>query len=219
MILRAAAPDTDPIEYPSQGGSRSISKTQAGHRGFTMITALLLALAGTFCLGRGLWIPAKAELAQALLKISWRAAQRGVQNPRPWPWADTWPVARLRVPGLGIDEIVLEGASGASMAFGPGHLDGSAAAGDIGNCVISAHRDTHFAFLEKLGPGDIVEVENTCGIRTSYRITSKRVLHENRTDSLESGDTRELTLITCYPFHALLPGGPLRWVLRGRAEL
>ena len=41
---------------------------------------------------------------------------------KPWPWADTWPVARLVVPSLGIDQIVLEGAMAELWHSG---LDGS----------------------------------------------------------------------------------------------
>ena len=57
------------------------------------------------------------------------------------------PVARLVIPRLGLDEIVLEGVDGNSLNAGPGHLTGSAFPGERGNSVISAHRDRHFARL------------------------------------------------------------------------
>ena len=69
---------------------------------------------------------------------------------------------------------MLEGAGGATLAWGPGHLPGTPAPGSgpgpqgepevggraaAGNAVIAGHRDTHFAFLEALLPGDLLEVE------------------------------------------------------------
>jgi len=78
--------------------------------------------------------------------------------------------------------------------------------------VISGHRDTHFRFLRRLAPGDEVVVEGVTGGRaaTSSRAcawwTGATLDHGGR------GDTR-LTLVTCYPFDAIRPGGPLRYVV------
>jgi len=70
----------------------------------------ILLAAALFFLGSAFYIPAKAMLAQQLLQQAWADTLRshGKIN-RPWPWADTWPVARLIVPGRHIDQIVLEG--------------------------------------------------------------------------------------------------------------
>ena len=93
-------------------------------------TLLAIALlAGLTAGGEGLWIYAKAKLAQLLLEISWRSALAGEQL-RPWPWADTRAIARLTIERGGATIIVLAGASGRTMAFGPGHLDGTAMPGD-----------------------------------------------------------------------------------------
>src|SRR5437764_5227048 len=54
------------------------------------------------------------------------------------------PVARLLIPRLDMDEIVLEGVDADALNAGPGHLPGSAFPGERGNPVISAHRDRHF---------------------------------------------------------------------------
>lgn len=91
---------------------------------------LTLLLAGLLCLGcwqlsEGAWIYAKAGLAQLLLQRAWSRALQGEADPKPWPWADTSPVARLRAPGSGVDMIVLSGAYGRTLAFGPGHLASS----------------------------------------------------------------------------------------------
>ena len=97
--------------------------------------------------GNGMWLYAKAQLAQVLLERAWVRTLHGEQNVKPWSWADTWPVARLEFPRQHRSYIVLAGASGRTLAFGPGHVDGTAAPEEIGNCVISAHRDTQFRVL------------------------------------------------------------------------
>ncbi len=163
--------------------------------------------------GEAVWIEAKAHLAQALVRRAWRETLAGARDTRPWPWADTRPVARLLVPGQGIETFVLAGASGRTLAFGPGHLDGTPRPGERGNAVISGHRDTHFRFLRRLAPGDEVVVEGRDGRSRRYVVASTRVV--DRRDlwiTADAGDTR-LTLVTCYPFDAIRPGGPLRYVV------
>ena len=49
-----------------------------------------------------------------------------------------------------------------------------------------------------------------------YRGNDARVLHETDTDVLAATGSRLLTLITCYPFDAIVPGGPLRYVVRAQ---
>lgn len=183
--------------------------------------SLALGLAGVACFGHGAWILAKAELAQVLLERAWQKTLAGGTRVRPWPWADTYPVARLRAPGQDDAEIVLAGATGEALAFGPGHLAGSAPPGAAGNTVLAGHRDTHFEFLRELEPGDLVELATADGRVHRYAVESAEVLHETETEVLEGDDgpnaEKRLTLVTCWPFDALVPGGPLRWVVRARA--
>jgi sortase A len=39
---------------------------------------------------------------------------------KPWPWADTWPVARIAVPRLSVQAVVLAESSGQALAFAGG---------------------------------------------------------------------------------------------------
>src|SRR5207237_9002474 len=64
------------------------------------------------------------------------------------------PVARLSIPRIRLDEIVIEGVGDDELNAGPGHLPGSALPGMRGNAVISAHRDRHFRHLDRLQLGD-----------------------------------------------------------------
>lgn len=179
------------------------------------LVALCLAL---WQLGQGSTIQAKAWLAQVLIKQAWARTLEGEQHAKPWPWADTWPVARITVPGRDIERFVLAGANGRSIAFGPGHVFGTPLPGEAGNSVIGAHRDTHFAFLRDVRPGEEVVVEKSVSGIRRYRVTGSEIVDKRETRVLAQrlGESR-LTLITCYPFDALRAGGPLRYVVTAKA--
>jgi sortase A len=179
--------------------------------------ALLLLAIGGWQAGHGAFLYAKAWLAQALLQEAWTRSRADAGPVRPWPWADTWPVARIEVPRLGIDEIVLAGGSGRTLAFAPGHVDGTAAPGAPGNSVIGGHRDTHFRFLRDLKSGDTVIVTTVERRRIAYRVVDRRVVHDGAADIRLDVDGAWLTLATCYPFDTLVPGGPLRYVVTASA--
>jgi sortase A len=175
-------------------------------RQLVILCIALLAGGGTAAFGHGAYIYAKAQLAQVLLHAA-----------KPWPWADTHPVARLMAPGQDADVLVLAGASGRTLAFGPGHLDGSALPGDAGNAVITAHRDTHFRFLQDTAPGDLIIVERVDGASRHFRIRRSYVADARDLKLPRDTLVSTLTLVTCYPFDALNPGGPLRYVVVAEA--
>ena len=174
--------------------------------------SLLLLVVGGVQGWRGAWISVKAELAQVLLAHSWERTKAGCERARPWPWADAWPVARIILPQA--DQVVLAGAGGRNLAFAPGHLHGSAAPGEPGACVIAGHRDTHFAELAGLVVGDVVRLEDREGTVHRYRVAVTDVVDKSDTGVLEGGPRPSLVLITCWPFDAVVPGGPLRYVVR-----
>jgi sortase A len=170
---------------------------------------------GLACIAEGGWIHAKAALAQVLIASAWSRAQAGQKNARPWPWADTTPLARLTV-GDGANPeafIVLEGTSGRNLAFGPAHDPSSVLPGDLGNSVIEGHRDTHFLALKAARVGGTLQVETAAGRRLRFQITDVRVVDSRNVRIALAADHPRLTLVTCYPFDAIVPGGPLRWVV------
>ena len=178
----------------------------------------LLAGCGIWLLGHGVWIHAKGELAQHLLWHAWARTLAGDTTVKPWPWADTWPVARLQLPAHGVDLIVLDGVSGRTLAFGPGHVSGTPLPGADGVAVIAGHRDTHFRFLRHVQAGDEIVIEAPGRRRARFRVR-ERAVGDARTAVLAGADDApELVLITCYPFDALRPGGPLRYVVLAEAD-
>jgi sortase A len=174
--------------------------------------AILLTALGGWQLGAAGYIQAKAALAQRLIAASWESAVNG-RTRAPWPWADTRPVARLTVPSRGVSLYVLSGTSGRSLAFGPGHVDGTAMPGSNGNSVIIAHRDTHFAFLRDLAGGEEIAIEDLAGRLTRYRVREVAVVGKDSARVIADADSPQLTLITCWPFDAVAPGTPWRFVV------
>jgi sortase A len=177
---------------------------------------LLIAGLGVWQTGSGAWIYAKAQLAQVLLERAWEKTLAGDTQARPWPWADTWPVARLRIPTRDINVIVLQGDSGRSLAFAPGMAAGSALPGQPGTTLISAHRDTHFKNIADIQPGEKIELETTRGSWT-YRVLYTDVVDARHGGIRSDPMHDELVLVTCYPFDALVYGGPFRMVIRTEA--
>jgi sortase A len=179
--------------------------------------AAVAALAvGALCVSAAVWIHIKAEAAQFLIGVAWYR-ERGSSSleAAPWPWADTRPIAKLTW-GKGRAAstlMVLEGSSGRNRAFGPVHDPASVAPGTVGNSVIEGHRDTHFKILRSASLGDQLTIETVDGNIKRFVVTDVRVVDSRQTRILLSADVAQLTLVTCYPFDAVTPGGPLRWVV------
>lgn len=176
------------------------------------LIALIIGLALT---GNGLWIKAKAVVAQVLLE---RAFTEAVQTGAPvkaWRWADTRPVARIRSDRLGDSAIVLAGGSGEAMAFGPGHLSGTPRPGQPGTAVIAAHRDTHFRFLKHLRRGDTLRIERDDGMRFRFKVSGYTVVRWDAPGIDIAATGNNLVLATCWPFEAKTPG-PLRYVVHAQ---
>ena len=177
--------------------------------------ALGLFALGTVFIAQALYIPAKAALAQVLLERAFaRTAATGVPE-RPWPWADMTPEARLTVPRLGVDTIVLTGVSGQAMAFGPGRMPNTKPLGARGTTVIAAHRDTSFRFLKALRPGDVIDAEAANGKHYRFRVAESRIVRADASglDPADAGPAgARLALVTCYPFDGVLHS-PWRYVV------
>jgi sortase A len=171
-----------------------------------LLGAVLALLAASACLGQAGWIHAKAWLAQALIERAY------VAGGPPWPWADTRPVAKLLLPGAARPLYVLAGSSGRNLAFGPTLDHAGVLPGEPGNSIISGHRDTHFRRLSTLAVGDRIEVERRDGAAITFVVVALDVVDSRRARLVLDAGTPRLTLVTCYPFDAVDPGGPLRFV-------
>lgn len=176
------------------------------------LAAALIGLAGVALFGQGAYIHAKALLAQVLLDRAFAETLATGREVKPWSWADTWPVARISVKRLNASAIVLAGSSGQALAFGPGHVERTADAGERGVAVYSAHRDTHFRFLKDVKIDDEIVVTRQDGRAFRYRVNETSVVRFDVSGIDPITDRFELVLSTCWPLDAVTPG-PLRYLV------
>jgi sortase A len=205
---------TLPLSHPLAGQRLARPQRQPRPRGRPRlrVIALLLILAGLGLVGQGVWIHAKATLAQFLLDRAFAETLATGEAAKPWPWADTWPVARIDLPRLEKTAIALAGSSGQALAFGPGHVEDTPEAGDPGTAVYAAHRDTHFRFLADVKIGDEIDVTRRDGRRVAFQVTGTRVATWDVSGIDPQAPGRNLVLATCWPFNATTPG-PYRYLV------
>lgn len=182
----------------------------------------LSLLLGVYQFSGGFYIFAKAELAQYLIADAWHKNLQSDEQHKPWPWADTHPIAELIIKDK--SWYVLAGASARNLAFAPTHVSSTPGPGEKGNSVIIGHRDTQFNSLKRLQQGDLIEVK-TRHKRQQFKVTTLRIaLHsqlnyiqsENNNDTFDI-DQSSLTLVTCYPFDSVLPNPIHRYVVKAIA--
>jgi sortase A len=182
------------------------------------VAGIVLIAAGLVLAGYGVFIPARAALVQVLFERAWAAAPRDGPAPRPWPWADTRPVARISVPKHEVSLIVLAGKQGAALPFGPGHVAGTSLPGEPGHSVVAAGSGSRLTFLRSLRIGDRIEIERPGGSKANYVVVEKDVLDVRKTKIALEPSADILTLVTCYPFSDWNPRGPLRYVVTAVAD-
>lgn len=146
---------------------------------------LCASVAGTYC-----WM----YVQQHMLLKKWNENSAGVnQN-----------LVKLSIPRIQLEDVVLEGATEHSLLLGPAHLEGSAQPGSLGNAVIAGHRDTFFRRVHSLRYGDDIYVLRS-GRRFHYVVRNRKIVEPTDLSVLKKTADSELTLITCYPTHAIGP--------------
>ncbi len=120
--------------------------------------------------------------------------------------------ARLGIPRLGIDVVVLDGVEESTLRRAAGHIPGTAAPGAPGNMGIAAHRDTFFQPLRDVRKGDLIQLTTLRG-RESYRVVWMAVVNPSFVQALRSTRKQSLTLVTCFPFD-YVGHAPERFIVR-----
>jgi sortase A len=192
-----------------------MAPARLSRRGILNILSVLLIAASLIFFGQSIWIFAKAQLAQVLLE---RAFTQTILTGKPvkaWSWADTYPMARIKINRINAEAIVLQGSSGEAMAFGPALVNETSRPGTRGTSVMAAHRDTHFSFLRNVKVGDLIEVERDDGLSFTYRATQTRVVDWNKSGIDAHAAGFNLVLATCYPFDAITHG-PQRYMVEAQ---
>ena len=180
----------------------------------SIISACLVILLTTTAWqwGQAAMIYGKAHMAKWLIEKAWENSLTHQTTTKPWPWADTWPVAKIIFPNKK-SFYILAGSTGNSLAFGPGHISHTALPGTNGASVIGGHRDTHFALLEHIRTGQGIKIQNMLGQWQHYTIKKAWIANSEKESLLVEPQKNSIHLITCYPFKTLQPRGPERFVV------
>ena len=113
------------------------------------------------------------------------------------------PVARLEMPTIGVDNIVVAGVDKSDLKKGPGHYPETPMPGQLGNAAIAGHRTTYgqpFFNVDKLEIDDEIVVTTLEG-RFVYRVTGQRIVSPSEYEVVATTDptTATLTLTSCHP--------------------
>jgi len=160
-----------------------------------LLVTVMLGCGSVFVM-QGVWVHAKAAVGQWLIERAWdKRADDGAQR-KPWPWADFFPVAKLKLSSVDAPLFVLDKVSGEALAFGPGmqvYLDDETHAPLF---VIQAHNDTHFASLNQLAIGDELSLITK---EKSFRftVTKHKTLRNPHFEVASGVATARLLLSTC----------------------
>jgi sortase A len=110
-------------------------------------------------------------------------------------------VARLRVPRLELDAIVVEGTGAADLRRGPGRDERTFMPGEGELSYVAGHRTTFgapFAHIDRMRPGDLATIEMPYATLT-YRVTGSRIVPATQMSVLETRGRDELALQACHP--------------------
>ena len=155
----------------------------------------------------------KAQVSQKLLQYAWDKTIKTGKNQRPWKSFDGSPVFRLMIPSHDVDQVVLAGTSGQSLAFGPAFHEESNLPGSGGTIALSSHRDSHGAYIKQLKKGDMIKLQDRSQKWYSYTIKNFDILNVRSDKIFTTNDKEVLLIITCYPFKGITSDTHLRYIV------
>jgi sortase A len=114
------------------------------------------------------------------------------------------PLGRIRMPAIGLETVMVEDASSASLQKGPAHYAGTPLPGQPGTVGIAGHRTTYqapFHDIDNLERGDRVVVRMPYGV-FRYRIEGSNVVSPDNVQVLKRVDHDRLTMTACHPLYS-----------------
>ena len=205
------------------------------------LSASALVIVGTLLCIQASWLPFKAWLSQQLINHSWQqsmAAQKHLQaqqqnhaqdntSPhnlnsynltkkiaiKPWPWADTYPIAELVFQRLDKSIVVLNGGDPTTLAFSAGAVAPFNQPNVTKPFVVAGHRDSHFSFLEDVTIRDIISLTDAQGQAQLFKVASIDIVDASAGQLSLIDNEQSLVLITCYPFSGIGNDSDERYVI------
>lgn len=109
--------------------------------------------------------------------------------------------ARLVVPKMGLDTVVVKGTAAADLRKGPGWIVTTDPPGVTGNTGISGHRTTYghpFGRLDALAPGDTIDLYSPFR-RYRYEVVRTFAVTPDHVEVVAHTEEPMLTLTACHP--------------------
>jgi sortase A len=173
--------------------------------GLTILFFVLYELVGTSAITKGHQADLQRDFAIALAPTTLPSPFTGKLPVRSSQRSSVKGIARLRIPKIGVNVIVVEGVTIARLAYGPGHYPQTKMFDQKGVAAIAGHRtgwSAPFFNLDKLRKGDEVIIETTKATYT-YRMTDERVVSPSHSEVLNGNPNStaesQLVLTTCTP--------------------
>jgi sortase A len=192
-------------------GSPALRRFRATWGGNRKAVSLLLIIVGVGLLG---YVGSEywgMYRSQQRLEAEWERQAASVNTPAAPVIPPDQMLTRVVIPKIGLDAIVVEGASRKELSEGPGHMKQTAMPGQTGNAVITGHRDTFFRHIYELVKGDRIQVRRAGSVFT-YEVTGKKIVMPEDVSVIRQTSDPQLTLITCYPTYYIGPA-PKRLVV------
>ena len=186
----------------------------------TFTFKVLLIIGSLLCIHAS-WLPTKAWLSQELISYSWQQSmtlQNSLAKPsvvaiKPWPWADTFPIAKLQFKRLEENIVVLNGGDPTTLAFSAGAVAPFNQTNNGKPFVVAGHRDSHFAFLEDVLMKDVISMTDQHGKSQLYQVEAIDIVDASSGELPILANDSSLILITCYPFESIGSDANERYVI------
>jgi sortase A len=180
-----------------------------------LIRTVLIITGSLLCLHAS-WLPIKGWLSQQLISYSWHQTISSKQKIKPWPWADTYPIAELSFQRLNKQVVVLNGGDPTTLAFSAGAIAPFNQALSTQPFVVAGHRDSHFSFLDEVFMNDIISLADKHGQSQLYQVEAIDIVDASSGELPILADNSQLVLITCYPFSNVSNNSNERYVITAK---
>lgn len=154
---------------------------------FTLLVALAMALAPTAASAAP---PPDVVPGTARQPVFHRSQESGAE------------VGYVRIPSIGVDEVIRSGVAIEVIDRGVAHWSGTSAPGGPGNVVLAGHRTTHtqpFHDLDRLEPGHLVFLERGDGFEVMYRVIDSFIVDPTAIWITYDRPDPTLTMFACHP--------------------
>ena len=177
-----------------RGGHRFSPRLVARMAGFLLVAAGLIVLGRIpFFYLRSWWVG--THLAQAALSQTPTSDHTGA--------AAAWPqnvLSVVQIPSLGVNAPVMQGTTNAQLNVAVGHLTTSVMPGQPGTSILAAHDVTWFHHIDRLKPGQVINIVEPHRILT-FHVTKSAVVHVGT--PVYNSANASIVLEACYPLNAL----------------